>query len=79
MFIPARHWGTTKLLLVALDGFGGEIEAQYNPHEIQVEKTVPWQVEDAKAACSPLEPIGMGPRTIALELFLDCLRRGSQP
>jgi hypothetical protein len=77
MHIPARHVGTTKLLLIALDGFCGTIEAQYNPHEIQVDKTVPWQAEDSKATCSPLEPIGMGPRTIALELFLDCFERGA--
>jgi hypothetical protein len=71
---PGRHKETTKLKLHALDGFCGTIEAQYNPHEIQVDKTVPW--EDGAPVDSPLTPVAFKPRTITLELFLDCYEAG---
>lgn len=61
----ARNAGL-KVTIVAVEGFEGAIEAQYNPHTVQIDKTVAWK-EDAdhitydKSQC----------RTVSMELMFD--------
>ncbi|MBP6633009.1 MAG: phage tail protein [Kofleriaceae bacterium] len=68
----ADSWNSkTKLKIVSMDD-GTSVEAQYNPKEFQVDKTVPWQKhKDSKADEPYLEFTGAEGRTMALELVFD--------
>ena len=58
----------TKLLIVNLEG-GGEVTAYFNPKEIQIDKTVPWQKhKDSKADEPFLEFTGAEGRQLSMEL-----------
>jgi hypothetical protein len=62
---------TTKLLIVNLEG-GGEVKAHYNPKEIQIDKSVPWQKhKDSKADEPYLEFTGAEGRSLSMELLFD--------
>jgi hypothetical protein len=66
----------TKLLIVNLEG-GGQVAAHYNPKEIQVDKTVPWQKhKDSKADEPWLEFTGADGRTLTMELLFDSFEDG---
>lgn len=68
----------TKLLIVNLEG-GGAVEAHYNPKEIEVTKTVPWQKhKDSKADEPWLEFTGAEGRTLSMELLFDSFEDGGQ-
>jgi hypothetical protein len=61
----------TKLLIVNLEG-GGEVTAYFNPKEIQIDKTVPWQKhKDSKADEPFLEFTGAEGRQLSMELLFD--------
>jgi hypothetical protein len=67
----------TKLLIVPLEGGGSPVEAYFNPKEIQVDKTVPWQKhKDSKADEPYLEFTGAEGRTLSMELLFDSFEDG---
>ena len=67
----------TKLLIVPLEGGGSPVEAHFNPKEIQVDKTVPWQKhKDSKADEPYLEFTGAEGRTLSMELLFDSYEDG---
>jgi hypothetical protein len=62
----------TKLKIVSLDDGALQVEAQFNPKEVQIDKTVPWQKhKDSKADEPYLEFTGAEGRTLSLELLFD--------
>jgi hypothetical protein len=63
----ARNTGT-KVVIVAVEGFGGAIEAQYNPHTVQIDKSVGWK-EDADMITYDKGQA----RTLTMELFFDVM------
>ena len=63
---------TTKLKIVSLDEGDLQVEAQYNPKELQVDRTVPWQPHAKNNADGlQLEFTGGQGREIGIELFFD--------
>jgi hypothetical protein len=56
----------------SLDSGGLNVKAQYNPKELQIDKTVPWQKHGkANANGLQLEFTGADPRVMSVELFFD--------
>lgn len=72
MFKPAP----TKLTIGSLDRPTLSVEADYNPKEIALSRTVPWATKD-HVGKDQLEPEynGSQPRTLDLELFFDAFER----
>jgi hypothetical protein len=67
-FDPAK----TKVSIGSLDDPGLHVEAQYNPKELQIDKTVPWQKHNTSNVDDiQLEFTGAEPRTMSLELLFD--------
>jgi len=67
----------TKLLVVPLEGGGETVTAMFNPKEIQVDKTVPWQKhKDSKADEPMLEFTGAEGRELSIELLFDSFEDG---
>lgn len=67
--IPLPHFARnngTKVILVATEGFEGAIEAQFNPHTVQIDKTVNWKEDTGHVAYDK----GVC-RTVQLELMFD--------
>jgi hypothetical protein len=74
---------TAKLTIGSLDESGVQVEAQYNPKELQVDQTVPWKKPDAanqtgtqkdpQGSSDPiaLEFTGAEGRTMSVELLFD--------
>jgi hypothetical protein len=61
-----------RLLIAAVDGFGGHVRAHFNPKEIQLDKKVNWVEQKAKAHNEPYyEFTAGGPRTLTMELLFD--------
>ena len=62
----------SKVKIGSLDDSGLEVEAQYNPKELQIDKTVPWQKHNkANANGLQLEFTGAEGRSMSLELMFD--------
>ncbi|MEZ4404787.1 MAG: hypothetical protein R3B06_32660 [Kofleriaceae bacterium] len=59
-----------RILLLDLDR-GGEIVAQYNPKEFQVDKAATWNVTPSKGDVPELTFASSDPKTLAFELFFD--------
>jgi hypothetical protein len=62
-----------RLVIVGVEGSrnGIGVKAQFNPKEMSLDRSVPWQkVKNAKAA-GDLEYTGAEARTMAFELFFD--------
>jgi hypothetical protein len=67
-FEPAR----SKVSIGSLDDSGLQVEAQYNPKELQIDKTVPWAKHNkANANGLQLEFTGAEGRSMSLELMFD--------
>lgn len=65
-----------RVTIVNLEG-AGEVIAHYNPKEIQIDKTVPWQKhKDSKADEPLLEFTGAEGRTLTMELLFDSFEDG---
>lgn len=61
----------TKIFIHSIDQ-GTEIEAQYNPKELQIDKTVPWQKHNKSGASGlQMEYTGADGREMTLELMFD--------
>lgn len=66
-----------KVVIGSLDDPGKGVEAQYNPKELSIEKTVPWQEHKVTRQNDPdLEFTGGGARTMNLELTFDGFETG---
>jgi Contractile injection system tube protein len=68
----------TKLNIIGIEGDTGglTVEAQFNPKEISVDKSVPWQ-RQAKKGPADLEYTGGGSRTMSFELMFDGFETGT--
>jgi hypothetical protein len=67
-FIPPG----TKISIGSLDDGSLSIEAQYNPKELQIDKTVPWQKHNKSNATGlQMEYTGAEGREMSLELMFD--------
>lgn len=61
-----------KLKIVALEPSEFQvIEAQFNPKEVQVDASVPWQKHKERTSVGALEYAGREGRTVSLELMFD--------
>jgi hypothetical protein len=67
-FIPPG----AKISIGSLDEAGISVDAQYNPKELQIDKTVPWQKHNkANANGLQLEFTGAEGRTMSIDLLFD--------
>ena len=67
-----------KLTIVGLEGDcdGLEVTAQFNPKEVGLERSVPWQKQKKKGPAD-LEYTGGEPKTMSLELLFDGFEGGN--
>jgi hypothetical protein len=66
-----------KLRIIALDQ-GATVEAQYNPKEITIDKTVPWQKAPTSTSDQPeLTFTSAEGRSVSFELFFDTYKQGT--
>lgn len=70
---------TAKLKIISLDDSGGTfVEAQFNPKELQIDKSVPWSKHKSSKDESPdMEFTGAEPMTMSLELLFDGAESGT--
>src|SRR5436853_1232089 len=61
-----------RLALVVVEGPQYHLRAHYNPSEVQFERTVSWSAAPQPGAGKELNYQGDVPRTMSLDLFLDC-------
>ena len=67
-FIPPG----AKISIGSLDDPGLSVDAQYNPKELQIDKTVPWQKHNKSSATGlQMEYTGAEGREMTLELMFD--------
>ncbi|MEZ4401724.1 MAG: hypothetical protein R3B06_16980 [Kofleriaceae bacterium] len=61
-----------KLTIMSLDGVGGPIIAQYNPKELAMDKSVPWQKSPTASGDTPeLQFTSAEGRSLSFELFFN--------
>ena len=61
-----------RLLIAAVDGFGGQVRAHFNPKEVSYDKKVTWSETKTKGANEPYYQYTSGtPRTMTMELLFD--------
>jgi len=66
-----------KLHIIGLEK-GGDIEAMYNPKELQIDKSVPWQkAKNSKADKPDLEFTSADGRSMSFELMFDTFEEGT--
>lgn len=62
----------SKLTIASVDDTGLTVVAQYNPKEVQIEKSVPWQKHPSSKGDEPdLEFTGAEGRSMSVELLFD--------
>ena len=68
---------SAKLQVIGLEGAakGVVVEAQFNPKEISIDKSVPWQLQKQKGP-GDLQYTGGEPKTMSLELMFDTFESG---
>lgn len=68
---------TAKLTIIGLDK-GGPVTAQYNPKEIGVDKSVPWQKAPTSTGDQPeLTFTSAEGRSMSFEMFFDTYEQGT--
>ena len=66
-----------KCTIVTLDGPSVQVTAQYNPKEVSIDKSVPWNKhKNPKGDIPMLEFTNAENRTLSLELFFDTFESG---
>jgi len=66
-----------KLTIIGLDA-GGELKAQYNPKEVGVDKSVPWQKAPTSTGDQPeMTFTSAEGRSMSFELFFDTYEEGT--
>jgi Contractile injection system tube protein len=67
-----------KLTVIGLEGSasGVTVEAQFNPKEISVDKSVPWQLQKTPGP-GDLEFTAANPKTLSCELMFDAVESGA--
>jgi hypothetical protein len=67
-----------KLRIIGLEGgaTGVTVEAQFNPKEISIDKSVPWQLQKTKGP-GDLQFSSANPKTMSFELMFDGFASGS--
>jgi hypothetical protein len=63
------------LKIISLDGPKITVEAQFNPKEVSVDKSIPWQKQKKKGPAD-LEYTGGEPRSMGFELLFDGYESG---
>jgi hypothetical protein len=75
---PAKRFArnlpdTQRLALVSLEGDQLDVRAQFNPREVQVDKSIAWNEQRTRGENAPhLEYTNGNSRTMTLELLFDC-------
>jgi hypothetical protein len=70
--LPSNEGGTSRLVIVAIDGPIEPLIAQYSPNQISIDKSVPWNKhKNPKGDVPMLEFTNAENRTLSLELFFD--------
>jgi len=66
-----------KLTVIGLEGgaSGVTVEAQFNPKEISIDKSVPWQLQKTPGP-GDLEFSAANPKTLSCELMFDAVESG---
>ena len=65
-----------KLHIIGLEA-GGDLEAQYNPKEVGIDKSVPWQKSPTSSGDQPeLQFTSAEGRSMSFELFFDAYESG---
>lgn len=69
---------TTQLRLISVDpGWDGQVTAQYNPKELQIDKTAAWSGSPGlNGNVAAFQFQGSEGRTVSMELFLDAYEAG---
>jgi len=65
-----------KLKIISLEGDQISVEGSFNPKEVQVDKSVPWQKQKKKGP-SDLEYTGGEPKSMSFELMFDGFEAGT--
>jgi hypothetical protein len=67
-----------KLTIIGLEGgvSGVALESQFNPKEISIDKSVPWQLQQTPGP-GDLEFTSANPKTMSFELLFDGFESGS--
>lgn len=67
-----------KIVIGSLDDLGLGVEAQYNPKELSIERTVSWAPQKAVKGDAPTQEYtgGGNGRSLSLELLFDGFERG---
>ncbi|HTJ41607.1 MAG TPA: hypothetical protein VL463_05900 [Kofleriaceae bacterium] len=74
---PSSPSKLAKIVIGSLDDPGKGVEAQYNPRELTIDKSVPWTPHKVtKANEHDLEFTGGDPRSMSLELTFDGFESG---
>lgn len=74
---PTTATRLEKIVIGSLDDAHIGVEAQYNPRELTIDKSVPWQEHKVTKKDDPdLEFTGGGARTMSLELTFDGFETG---
>ncbi len=68
-----------KLTIVGLEGgsSGITVEAQFNPKEISIDKSIPWQLQKTPGP-GDLEFTAANPKTLSCELMFDAVESRTQ-
>lgn len=77
MSTSKRKAAAAKLTIIGLE-HGGTIQAQFNPTEISVDKSVPWQKAPSSTSDQPeLTFTSADGRTMSFELMFDTSKQGA--
>ncbi len=77
MSIRKSRLPAAKLRIISLEQ-GGAVEAQFNPKEIAIDKTVPWQKAPTSTGDQPeLTFTSADGRTLSFELLFDTSKQGT--
>ena len=75
--MSAKNAASNKIIIIGLEN-GVNLTAQYNPKEIGLDKSVPWQKgKNSKANTPDLEFTSADGRSLSVELFFDTFEEGT--
>lgn len=75
--MSSTNSATAKLTIIGLDK-GGPVQAQYNPKEVGIDKSVPWQKAPTSTGDQPeLTFTSAEGRSMSFELFFDTYEKGT--
>jgi hypothetical protein len=67
---------SAKLSIATIEGPNVTVTAQFNPKEVQVDRSTPWQKQKKAKDVADLEFTGLEPMTMSFELLFDAFEGG---